>query len=52
MEGIDKNGRGSVDRARLKTLTILGDEIPCNEFSYWVNSDPIKLRLKSEYIEH
>jgi len=43
----DNKGRRSVDRARLYTLTILGDEIPSKAFHYGVNCHQINLRLSS-----
>jgi hypothetical protein len=52
MEGFRKNGRRSVDRARLYTLTILGDDIPSNAFNYEVNCDLIKLKLHWNLTEH
>jgi hypothetical protein len=36
MEGFYTNGRSSVDRARLSTLTILVDEIPSKACNYGV----------------
>jgi len=45
MDGFDKQGRRSVDRARLETLTILVDEIPSEAFNYGVYCHQNKLRL-------
>jgi len=50
MEGFDNEGRHSVDRARLKTVKILGNEIPSKVFKYGVNCHQIKLRLNSALI--
>jgi hypothetical protein len=50
MDGFDKKGRHSVDRARLDTLTILGDEIPSKAFHYGVNCHQIKLNLNRSLI--
>jgi hypothetical protein len=50
MDGFDKKGRRSVDRARLYTLTILGDEIPSEAFHYGVNCQQIKLILNRALI--
>jgi len=50
MEGFDKTGRRSVDRARLKTVTILGNEIPSNAFNSGVNCHQIKHRFNSALI--
>ena len=50
MDGFDKKGTRSVDRARLQTLTILWDEIPSEAFNYGVNSHQINLRLNGALI--
>jgi len=50
MDGFNKKERRSVDRARLYTLTILGDEIPSKAFIYGANWHQIKLKLNSELI--
>jgi len=50
MEGFDKNGRCSVDRARLQTVTILGVEISSKAFNDGVNCHQIEPRLNPELI--
>ena len=40
----------SVERGRLYTVTILGEEIPSKAFNYVVNCHQIKLRLNSALI--
>jgi hypothetical protein len=50
MGGFDTSGRLSVDRARLLTMTILGDKIPSKAFNDGVNCHQIILSLYSALI--
>jgi len=50
MEGLEEEGRRSADRARLDTVTILGDRIHSQASNYAVNCHQIKIRFKSALI--
>jgi hypothetical protein len=47
MEGFDPKRRITVDRTGLKSVIILGNEIPCSALNYAVNCHQIKPRLFS-----
>jgi len=50
MDGFNRKGRRSVDCARLKTLTILANEIPSKALNYGVNCHQIKVRWNWAFI--